>query len=162
MPKLFPTWSRHSTETGELLRSSVDLIHYDCYTNGINKGKIAILKQNFHPLHLANLIAFLLFLHSLCVCVCALVGVSECVCVLPPCNITIRSSLFSRLGVQCRWIATFCTVKNNNMSFEIWLSAIFDTLYSPAGPGKIHLTSLNTISIKEKHPETSETRGEVG
>lgn len=87
MPKLFSTWSRHSKETGELFRSSVDLIHYDCYTNGINKGKIAILKQNFHPLHLANLIASLLFLHGsrwlwLCVCVCVFVSAS----LPPPCN----------------------------------------------------------------------------
>lgn len=93
MPKLFPTWSRHSTETGELLRSSVDLIHYDCYTNGINKGKIAILKLNFHSLHLANLIAFLLHESPQWVCMCASVflllfffWVRVCVSVPPPCN----------------------------------------------------------------------------
>lgn len=92
MPKLFPTWSRHSTETGELLRSSVDLIHYDCYTNGINKGKIAILKLNFHPssfghpyrlsptwkptvgVHMCGCIFF--FFEWVCVFVC----------VPPPCN----------------------------------------------------------------------------
>lgn len=43
-----PNSSRHDpiiAQTEKLLRSSVDLIHYDCYTNGINKGKIAILKR---------------------------------------------------------------------------------------------------------------------
>lgn len=27
------------------LRSAVDLIHFDCYTNGINKGRMTILKH---------------------------------------------------------------------------------------------------------------------
>lgn len=43
--QIAPDVIRHSTETEELLRSAVDLIHYDCYTNGINKGKTAILKH---------------------------------------------------------------------------------------------------------------------
>lgn len=41
-----------------MLRSSADLIHCDFYTNGINKGKIIILQQIFHRLHLANIVAF--------------------------------------------------------------------------------------------------------
>lgn len=100
MPKQLLTWSHHGAQTGELLRSSVDLIHYDCYTNGINKGKTAILKHwIFHPLSSCN---------PPCVCVCACAWV--CVAAHPHHVIAIRSSLFSRLGVQCRWIATFCTV----------------------------------------------------
>lgn len=43
--QIAPDMIRHSAETEELLRSAVDLIYYDCYTNGINKGKIAILKH---------------------------------------------------------------------------------------------------------------------
>lgn len=27
------------------LRSAVDLMHFDCYTNGINKGRMTILKH---------------------------------------------------------------------------------------------------------------------
>lgn len=27
------------------LRSAVDLMHFDCYTNGINKGRMVILKH---------------------------------------------------------------------------------------------------------------------
>lgn len=42
--------SRHSPVTvprqgTELLLSSFDLMHADCYTNGINKDKITILKH---------------------------------------------------------------------------------------------------------------------
>jgi len=134
MPKLLRTCSRHSAETEELLRSFFDLIHCDCYTNGINKGKIAILNQNCPPLHWQTLSPFSSsYMEAHWVCVWT--------CVCPHHVMAIRSSLFSRLGVQCCWIATFCTVKNNNMSFEIWHPAISNRLttlfHSPAGPDEI-------------------------
>lgn len=115
MPKLFPTWSRHSMETGELLRSSVDLIHCDCYTNGINKGKITILKVNFHPLHSANLVAFL-FVHKSPPWVC----MYEHFCV-PHHGKVIRSSRFSRHGARCQYIATFCKVKKQQVPFAVFV-----------------------------------------
>ena len=86
MPKLFPTWSRHSAETEELLRSSVDLIHYDCYTNGINKGKIAILKHRIFILFIwLTLLPFSSpNMKARCGCACVWAYLSESV--PPPCN----------------------------------------------------------------------------
>lgn len=39
-----PNWSGHDPITAAELRSAVDLMHFDCYTNGINKGRMTILK----------------------------------------------------------------------------------------------------------------------
>lgn len=85
MPKLFPTWSRHSAETEELLRSSVDLIHFDCYTNGINKGKIAILKHRISILFIWPTLSPFSSSYTAahCVRVCACVWAYSAP---PPCN----------------------------------------------------------------------------
>lgn len=91
MPKLFPTWSRHSAETEELLRSSVDLIHYDCYTNGINKGKIAILKRRIFILFIWLTLSsfsssYMKSLLWVCMPVCTCARANSSVSVPPPRN----------------------------------------------------------------------------
>lgn len=155
--QITPDMIRQSAETEELLRSVVDLIHYDCYTNGINKGKIAILKHRI----------FILFIwltslpfssssmkaHCVCtLCVCMACG-RIWVCLCPHQVIAIRSSLCARLGVQCRWIATFCTIYKQH---ELWNSTLcyFWWIYYNVVFTSWPLTSFNTFTINAERKKT--------
>lgn len=102
--------SRHSPVTvlrqgTELLLSSFDLMHADCYTNGINKDKITILKH-------------WLFIFLICLAMS-----------LPPALHygTCGWVAFPLLGIPCKLIATFWEAKKT-MIIEIWPSAIFKCL----------------------------------
>lgn len=102
--------SRHSPVTvlrqgTELLLFSFDLMHADCYTNGINKDKITILKH-------------WLFIFLICLAMS-----------LPPALHygTCGWVAFPLLGMPCKLIATFWEAKKT-MIIEIWPSAIFKCL----------------------------------